>query len=431
MDLTTHDRLARLKALRLAPASALVRPSVADRRSILDQSPEDMSAQWPAEIEGAEVKRNHYGEYVAVSRWFPKPVSSDPDALALRLLSPGAPQAVADPAQWLFLDIETTGLAGGTGTYAFLVGIAWWDAGGIQVEQLFMRDLNEEWPLLATLAERLQQRPVLVTFNGKSFDWPLLETRYRMTRTLTPPEPLAHLDFLHPARSLWRLKLGSVRLAELEREVLGWDRGPDLLSDLIPRLYLDFLRGGSWEQLLPIFRHNQQDLRGLAALSGRVLSLLSDPEACGRDPLELYGVSRICERRGELQRARRLYEHSLASTLPLETARAAQTSLARLAKREGDFTMACELWAETLGASRQGFEAYEQLAIYHEHHAREPQQAAEITRQALAELHRALRLGAIALPAYQRARRRFEHRLARLERRQMRALNLSFGASGS
>ncbi len=271
--------------------------------------------------------------------------------------------------------------------------------------------------MLAALAERQEKRRVLVTFNGKSFDWPLLETRYRMTRTIAPPRPLAHLDLLHPARNLWSRRLGSVRLAELEREVLGWDRGPDLPSELIPRIYLDFLRGGPHERLVPVFKHNQRDLRGLAALSCRVLSLLSDPEAHGRDPVELYGVSRIYERRGELKRARRLYEQSLASTLPVETVRAVRTSLARLAKREGDYAIAHELWTEIAGTSSQGLEAYEQLAIYHEHQVQEPQRAMEITYQALAELRRAIRLGTITPHRYEQSKRKFEHRLARLKRK--------------
>ena len=130
-------------------------------------------------------------------------------------------ESAADPEQWLFLDTETTGLAGGTGTYAFLVGIAWWDAGGLQVEQFFMRDLDEEHSLLLELSERMAKRPVLVTFNGKSFDWPLLETRYRMTRAIPSFTPKVHLDLLHPARQLWRLRLGSVRLKDLERHVLA------------------------------------------------------------------------------------------------------------------------------------------------------------------------------------------------------------------
>ena len=155
-----------------------------------------------------------------------------PDPRALSLLLPQSMSAeraviesVADPEQWLFLDTETTGLAGGTGTYAFLVGLAWWDAGGLQVEQFFMRDLDEEHSLLLELSSRMKERPVLVTFNGKSFDWPLLETRYGMTRAISPRTPLAHLDLLHPARQLWRLRLGSVRLKELEQHVLANDRG--------------------------------------------------------------------------------------------------------------------------------------------------------------------------------------------------------------
>ena len=221
---------------------------------------------------------------------------------------PDAPDEIADVDQWLFLDTETTGLAGGSGTYAFLVGIAWWEGGGLEIEQFFLREYSEERALLCALRERIAERPVLVTFNGKSFDWPLLETRYRMSRKISVPTPRAHLDFLHPARNLWRLRLGSVRLSELERHVLGWDRGADMLSGLIPQIYFDYLRGGPPECLFPVLNHNQMDLRGLAALSSRILSLLSDAENLGQDGLELFGVSRICEKRGEHTRARKLYE---------------------------------------------------------------------------------------------------------------------------
>jgi uncharacterized protein YprB with RNaseH-like and TPR domain len=375
-----------------------------------------------AQILGASEKTNCYGKHLALRCWLSQPCPCSPDAAALRLLSPDGPEDIADPYQWLFLDTETTGLAGGTGTYAFLVGLAWWEGGGLEVEQLFMREYSEECSLLAVLAERLAERRVLVTFNGKSFDWPLLETRYRMTRTIPPPAPRAHLDFLHPARNIWRLRLGSVRLPELERHVLGWNRSVDVMSEMIPRIYLDFVCGGPPEPLVPVFHHNQMDLQGLAGLSNRVLSLLTDPEAHGQDALELYGVSRMCERRGEVKRARKLYEQSLASVLPAETDRTARTSLARLAKRDGDFGLACGLWENTLGNSREGFEAYEQLAIYYEHRTHEPQYALAIVRQALAELSRANRLGTITASAYRQNRVRFEHRLARLERKGASAL---------
>ena len=371
---------------------------------------------------GATAKTNQYGDYLSIRCWCAQPPECSPDLRALRLLIPEAPDEIADPKQWLFLDTETTGLAGSSGTYAFLVGVAWWEGGGLEIEQFFLREYSEERALLFALRERIAERPVLVTFNGKSFDWPLLETRYRMCRKISVPTPRAHLDFLHPARNLWRLRLGSVRLSELERHVLGWDRGTDLLSGLIPQIYFDYLRGGPPERLVPVLNHNQMDLRGLAALSSRILSLLGDAENLGQDGLELFGVSRICEKRGENGRARKLYEQSIATILPVETDAVARRSLARLAKREGDFAVACELWKRAAGNSRHGYQAYEQLAIYFEHEARDPEQAGQIVGKALDELRRASQTGQIAPGAYREIKARFDHRMARLERKSRRPL---------
>ncbi len=375
-----------------------------------------------SQVLGATPKTNQYGDYLSVRCWCARPPRYSPELRALKLLLPEAPDDIADPDQWLFLDTETTGLAGGSGTYAFLVGVAWWEGGGLEIEQFFMREYSEERSLLFALRERIMEHPVLVTFNGKSFAWPLLETRYRMSRKISVPTSRAHLDFLHPARNLWRLRLGSVRLSELERHVLGWDREADLLSGLIPQIYFDYLRGGPPERLVPVLNHNQMDLRGLAALSSRVLSLLSDAENLEQDGLELFGVSRICEKRGEHARARKLYEKSIASFLPIETDRAARRSLARLAKREGDFDLACELWKDALGNSRHGYEAYEQLAIYHEHKARDAAQALEVVRQALNELGRAIQTGDIAPGAYREFKAKFDRRMERLERKSQRPL---------
>jgi uncharacterized protein YprB with RNaseH-like and TPR domain len=427
--MTIPPFLGRLKALQ---PSASRRTADAEAGALRGYAPEiPEGAARLAEILGATTSSNRFGEHLSLRRWFPEPVGSAPDLGApegdlnpdaLRLLSPDAPNEITDPRQWLFLDTETTGLAGGTGTYPFLVGIAWWDAGGLEVEQFFMREHSEEHSLLAALSERIADRRVLVTFNGKSFDWPLLETRYRMTRTIKAPDPLAHLDFLHPARNLWRLRIGSVRLMELERHVLGWNRGADMASELIPQIYFDYLRGGAPEPLVPIFHHNQMDLRGLAALATRTLSLLGNPETHGHDGLELFGASRICERRGESVRARKLYAQSIARDLPRETDRAARHSLARLAKREGDLDLARGLWEGMLGNSREGFEAYEQLAIYFEHRAREPHRAAELARKALLELRNAHRLGTIPPAAYRHRRAQFKKRLVRLERKASRNL---------
>ncbi len=446
MSKTLLDRFARVKALQKTSNAGAQNPVSSGQMAKSGRFPESFveqrlgyspnipeGAERLAELLGAKMVRNQYGEHLALRKWFSdvaNGVKTDcsplghgmaderVDASALRLLVPGAPEVVANPRQWLFLDTETTGIMGGTGTYPFMVGIAWWDAGGLQVEQFFMRDHGDEHALLVTLAERMAERCVLVTYNGKSFDWPLLETRYRMTRKLRPPTPQAHLDFLHPARNLWRLRIGSVRLWELERHVLGWNRGPDLVSESIPETYFDFLRGGPPEPLVPIFLHNQMDLRGLAALSSRIVSLLAEHGIEEKDGFELFGLSRICERRGETKRARKHYEQSIAlSELPLESNRAAKKSLARLAKREGDLTLARDLWEGMLGNSREGIEAYEELAIYYERHIGETQRAAEISREALNAVQQAKRSGIIGTGAYQQLRGRFERRLARLERK--------------
>ena len=422
MESSLHDRLARLSALR--PAR---------RREPITEMRVREDADALATILGAEIRRNRYGEHMAAQQWHADGEMCEPDRGVLRLLLPSGPrmptaqseraiEQAADPTRWLFLDTETTGLAGGTGTYAFLVGLAWWDAGGLQIEQLFMRDHGEEHSLLLEIARRLRERPVLVTFNGKSFDWPLLETRFRMTRTIEPPALAAHLDLLHPARQIWRPQLGSVRLSDLERGVLGgdalgWSRHDDIDSSRIPEFYFDYLRGGSAEPLAGVFRHNRMDLRGLAALAGRVFRTLAEPESIASAPhasLELYGVSRWLGRRGERRRACTLYERALAAGLPPAVDHSARHELARLARRERDFARAAVLWSELAEAATPSFEACEQLAIHYERRAADIEAAARVARAALAKLRRAQRLGLIETHRHDYWLARFEQRLARL-----------------
>src|SRR5712671_2886962 len=272
------DKFSRLAALKPA------RPMPARPAAIRTPGEEDVLGT----LLGAGVATNHFGEHLAVRNWFSTPEFAEPSGTTLELLSRTRDEsatrktraALQDPEKWLFLDTETTGLAGGTGTYAFLIGLAWWDAGGLQAEQFLMRDFTEEYSVLHELSARAAERPVLVTFNGKSFDWPLLENRFTMTRSIAVPKLAAHLDLLHPARALWKLRLGSVRLVELERHVidaprLGWHRESDVASALIPQYYFDYLRGGPAEPLAGVVRHNQMDLRGLAALVGKIDELLS------------------------------------------------------------------------------------------------------------------------------------------------------------
>ncbi len=208
-----------------------------------------------------------------------------------------------------------------------------------------MRELKQKnIPCWSRLAERMASRPVLVTFNGKSFDWPLLETRYRMTRTIKPSAPHTHLDFLHPARNLWRIRLGSVRLAELEKHVLGWNRGADLISEMIHAVLSTSITcaAAHRSRSVQVFLHNQMDLRGLAGLASRIAC---DPQPSRSNPRS-DRWSRAFWRFANLRSARRNgarqktpIAHSIARALPPETDRAARWSLSRLAKRARDLAL--------------------------------------------------------------------------------------------
>lgn len=352
---------------------------------------------------GGGIARNQYGEHLAIRNWFATPEFAPPAPNALELLtrtrdenmSARTRAALADPERWLFLDTETTGLAGGTGTYAFLVGLAWWDSGGLQVEQLFLRDLHEEYSLLQELAARLAERPVLVTFNGKTFDWPLLENRFTMMRAIRVPKLAAHLDLLHPARALWKLRLGSVRLVELERYVLdptrlGWRREDDVPSAMIPQFYLDYLRGGSGHPLAGVVRHNQMDLRGLAALFGKINDLLESREDAyaGTDSLDLFGLSKFLHRKGEKERAHSACSFALNVGLPAELRPKATRELAQMAKKRGEHERAALLLHELLANPQETLFACEQLAMYYERHARDLARAIEFAQLGVKTLQR-------------------------------------------
>ncbi len=415
------SRLAALKPTRPIPArpAALRTPGEADS---------------VGRLLGAGVANTHFGEHLAIRNWFSTPEFTEPSCIALELLSRTRNEslsrktrtALEDPTKWLFLDTETTGLAGGTGTYAFLIGLGWWDAGGLQVEQFFMRDFTEEYSILHELSTRVVERPVLVTFNGKSFDWPLLENRFTMTRSIAAPKLAAHLDLLHPARALWKLRLGSVRLTELERHVLdaprlGWHRENDVASALIPQFYFDYLRGGSAEPLAGVVRHNQMDLRGLAALFGKINTLLSEPADSANEieSLDLFGLSRFLQRRGDSDRAHSACAQALTIGLPAEFRPKARRDLALMAKRRGEHERAAEIWLDMVADLHEGIHACEQLAIYYERHAKDLAKAAQFAKLAVATLRRqrANSRDLLLMARFARLEKKFLQRVARLGRK--------------
>jgi uncharacterized protein YprB with RNaseH-like and TPR domain len=315
-------------------------------------------------------------------------------------------ETVPDPRGLLFLDTETTGLAGGTGTYAFLVGTGWVEGDRFVVVQHFMRDFDEEPALVAALEPLLARATGLVTFNGTGFDVPLLETRFIMTRRRWPGA-LAHVDLLRPARRVFGHRVADCRLLTLEREVLGLERGDDVPGAVIPSLYFAFLRHRNAAPLARVFDHNRDDVLSLAALLGWFTHALEQaPEHLAPD--DLAGLGRLWEP-SDPERAAECYRTALAAGLDGPEAHLVRLRLARWEKRRARWEEARALWERA--SRRPAFDPlpWEELAKLHEHRRRDLAAARTVVTNAL-DLAQAARASSRVLDA-------FAYRLARLDRR--------------
>ena len=206
----------------------------------------------------------------------------------------------------LFLDTETTGLSGGAGTVAFLVGVGYAQGDSFIVEQFLMRDYADEAEMLSLIADRMDSCSCVCSFNGKNFDLPLLRTRFIMNRMQDRWREKEQLDLLYPARRTWKLRLGSCRLGRLEEFILGTGREHDLPGSEVPRRYFDFLKSGDMALLEDIITHNRQDIVTLQLLLAHLCCLYEHPEqACRRE--DVFSMGKALEKQGELRPARELY----------------------------------------------------------------------------------------------------------------------------
>jgi uncharacterized protein YprB with RNaseH-like and TPR domain len=311
----------------------------------------------------------------------------------LEIISGGSIRDVP-PQEWAFLDTETTGLAGGTGTCAFLVGVGRITAEGFRVRQFFMRDYGEEASMLHALASHLAPFRVLITYNGRTFDQPLLETRYRLNRARPPFTSIEHLDLLFGARRLWKLRYEDCRLVRLEQQVLGFERHGDVAGAMIPYIYFDYVRTGEMARLLPVFHHNVLDIVTLACLTGIVPHAFKDPAAAPlRHGSEMAGIARWLRDAGELDQARTLFRRAVDAGLPDAILFRTLWDIAALERKLSCDEAALALWSD-LAASRNPFRvrALEELAKHHEHRTKDYLQALDLIRRALAfEVSPALR----------------------------------------
>jgi len=321
--------------------------------------------------------------------------------------------ATSEIEQFAFLDTETTGLGGGPGTYVFLVGAGRFEGEEFHLAQFFLRELDEEPALLAGLESFLAPCEVIVTFNGKAFDVPLLNARYLLNSAPSPLPSLAHLDLLHLTRRLWRERLPSCSLGSLEEHILGLERtGEDVPGWMIPELYLDYLREGDARPLKGVFYHNAVDILSLAALMNHIADMLAQPLTPGvEDPLDRVAMGRLYESLGYFEQATEIIELSLQDGLPTERHLTTVKRLSLLHRRMGNYEAALELWQEA--ADHRQVYAHVEIAKHYEHRQRDFEEAIRWTEAAL-EI--------IAAPEYSRFERsrwqpELEHRLARLKRK--------------
>ena len=317
---------------------------------------------------------------------------------------------------FIFLDTETSGLSGGTGTYAFLVGAGRFEqnASGrtFRLLQFFMRDPGEEAALLEALTDFLAPCEALVTYNGKAFDAPLLKTRYILHDIPIPFEDYAHVDLLHLARRLWRDRLPSRTLKYIEENVLGAPRTSEEVPGYeIPWLYFDYLRTGNVSEMKGIFYHNAMDIVALAAMFGLTVSMLHNPfdDELIQHGLDVIALAKLHEDLDQWDRAARLYERGLEMDLGEEDFWKAVHRLSVLQKKRGDLGSAVELWKQ---AAAQGHVyAYVELAKHYEHRERDYQQAQKWAAAAMEQVK------SRELPAYIREhwQPQLEHRLKRLD----------------
>jgi len=293
---------------------------------------------------------------------------ADLDMDAVALLSNDPRLSDFDGCNALFLDTETTGLAGGTGTLAFLIGVGWFNADGrFVVRQLFARNFTEEPAVLASLQEIAASKRYLVTFNGKSFDINLLTARYILNRLENPLTALPHLDLLHPARRLVGHRFSNSRLVTLEENLLGFYRDDDLPGSEVPLRYFNWLRSHDPHPMLDVFRHNRLDITALAALTVHLAGMFGTEEHSRHYvPMDLCAAARLFLDRGRQAEACSLFE-GLAGSASRTAALEARQTLSLIYKRENQWEKAVNLWEGLLAENPGNFFAAEELAKWHEH----------------------------------------------------------------
>ena len=332
---------------------------------------------------------------------------TDADMKAAAVLAGHPEIAGMDISDALFLDTETTGLAGGTGTFAFLIGLGWYEGQDFVVCQLFARDFHEEGSMLALLGDMASEKRFLVTFNGRAFDVNLLSARYILNRLPNPLTDMPHLDLLFPSRRLAGHRLENCRLGTLESEILGFRRTGDVPGYEIPARYFTWLKNRDASPLEEVFHHNRLDVVSMAALTAHFADLLTNGcEQAHAHPGDLLAAARMHLQHGDESIALALLDVLTKSRDSL-AARNAGITLSLFHKRQGAWEDAVRIWEDMLACDPHDLFAAEELAKWLEHRACDNARAIGVVETILA--------GSRSLSPTER--QALAHRLARLKKK--------------
>lgn len=368
-----------------------------------------------------QIRDTAHGAFYEVSHAYPANTARGPAALADWLgLDTGVLASIgsldgnlpADLRRFAFLDTETTGL-GGAGAVAFMVGVGLFnDASEFEVHQYFLRDPSEEAALLAYLNQLISDGDALVTFNGRTFDVPLLSGRYILARQKTHLTGLPNLDLLAPARRLWQRRLPSCALSALEGDILRIQRShADVPGSMIPYLYTQYLQTGDASEMARVFYHNEQDILSMVVLAVILARHFCQPDVPNLPIEDRLSLARWYDHKDMIAKAEAAYRLALDEAPDAETRHAALTYYAAMLKRLDRRHEARPLW-EDLADLKLDISGYEELAKFYEWHEVEITYAVRWTEQGitLAESWRPGIRRVEALTA-------LSHRLARLQRK--------------
>lgn len=315
----------------------------------------------------------------------------------------------------LFFDTETTGLSSGTGTHIFLAGFGYFTDDAYEVKQFFLRDYDEEQAFLSAINNFLESYQTIISYNGKSYDWPMMQTRYVSNKMTCPMSQPPHLDLLHTSRRIWKRRLQDCSLQNIESRILGFARKDDIPGALIPQMYFSYLQDQNPEPLRQVFQHNVWDIVSLAILLQRLYAIYTDPWKHLSNNEDLLSLARALDNQKEWDACIPLYKRSMDQSNNRGEWYEAAMQLSMCCKRIGDWEQAIQLWNKMIQEKASQLEPYIELAKYYEHVQRQYDQAMEIVQKALTTIELIVQLR----PQYEYTEPRdaLQHRLRRIKQK--------------